>query len=244
MPTIPLNLALTPELEVAKLGGQIKGDDLFAQVADSPIGFRLRDVFEHLGKPDQLAPFKKLYKRFEVWMIPHRISILRREGFAEPTSVGMMIEYENEDRTCMVASLLPSFQYITHGEARLKGTINAGGEVAAGGVVGKEAVPLVERAGIRFAANSEAGLSFEMQSTVCTPIVAAAGVGARRCEWRFDKHKEPLFGRDIETWAAVVLPKGQEELTYRASFYVCSRVLLVTTRRESHPITIRCTLSA
>ena len=38
---------------------------------------------------------------------------------------------------------------------------------------------------------------------------AAVGVGSSRAEWRFDRHKEPLFGRDVETWTIVAQRVGR-----------------------------------
>jgi hypothetical protein len=52
-------------------------------------------------------------------------------------------------------------------------------------------------------ADMGASVGVRLESTVSTPSISAIGIGSSRCEWRLDKQKEPLFGRDIETWSAV-----------------------------------------
>ena len=120
----PIAHALTPQLESMILGGEIDEGGFFAEVGEEPRGFRLRDLFERLGKPipPRLAELNRVY---ELWLIPHRVNIIRRSGLAEPTSVGIEVRYLKGKKTCSVVSLLPSFQYLVHG--RLGGNIELRG---------------------------------------------------------------------------------------------------------------------
>src|SRR5262249_40175278 len=96
--------------------------------------------------------------------------------------------------------------------------------------------------GLEFGLTSDMELSFRYAASVCTPRISATGIGSARCEWRFDKDKEPLFGRDLETWAGVVLPSGQSEIGYRLKYYVITRTFFFPTRRQSQwsdPISCR-----
>jgi hypothetical protein len=90
--------------------------------------------------------------------------------------------------------------------------------------------------------NTGGELSLRLEATIATPIISAVGLGSSRCEWRFDRDREPLFGRDIETWSVVVLPKRQTSLRLRARFYLISRMLFVPTRRQSDWLELTCPL--
>ena len=79
----------------------------------------------------------------------------------------------------------------------------------------------------------EGELKFQFRTTVLTPDVQAVGEGSSRCEWRFDRDQLPLYGRDIQTWAVVVLPRRQRELHYLMRFYLNVRTFFFSTRRES-----------
>ena len=70
-------------------------------------------------------------------------------------------------------------------------------------------------------------------SQVFTPKLMAVGVGSSRCEWRFDVGNSPLYGKDIETWSLLALPKTQRALRYRMRFYVVTRLAFVPQRFES-----------
>lgn len=241
MVEVPLDRSVTSELERnVKFGGKGKIEEggFFAQIANQPIAFPLRKVFEELNQPVSLD----LYKRFEVWLVPHRLAIVRRRGQAEPTSVGMEIEYQTDGRTCAAAALLPSFQFVVHGEARVRGTLTTAGEAGADTGTVAPPGPSLVKAGFEFSSQADGKLGFQFQATVCTPVIAAVGLGASRCEWRFDKLNEPLFGKDIETWTALVLPKRMDEVTYRARFYMNTRTLFLSTRRESDWVSVVCGL--
>jgi hypothetical protein len=97
--------------------------------------------------------------------------------------------------------------------------------------------------GAKAGAQAEAGVRFEFDATVSTPIVQAVGLGSDECHWGFDKDKKPLFGRDIETWAAVILPKTWDTVTYSMKFYLITRTVFVSTRRESDWTEVTCVLN-
>src|ERR1051325_7743867 len=108
MKEIPISIATSEELERdLDFGGEIEAGGFFAQVNDQPLAIHVRSVFEEFNQ----SPQSKLYERFETWMIPLSVGLIRRSGFAEPTAVGIEVEYLNEDSTCSVISLLPSFQW-------------------------------------------------------------------------------------------------------------------------------------
>ena len=54
------------------------------------IAFRLRDLYAaaKLPIPDELG----LYKSYDLWVVPHRVAIIRRKGNAEVAAVGVEVE--------------------------------------------------------------------------------------------------------------------------------------------------------
>src|SRR5688572_1155169 len=105
---VPIDRIVTAELESEVWLGGDKLDEggFFARPADQPIGFRLRQILDKLGRP--ATPELALYEMFEVWLVPHRVAIIRRSGKAEATSIGMQIEYLHSDTTCSVISMIPA----------------------------------------------------------------------------------------------------------------------------------------
>jgi hypothetical protein len=244
---IPLNHEVAQEVaEAGELGGESEDGGFYASVPDQPIAVSLRRVFRECGEGqfEELtsssgSPFFHLYRRFELWLVPHGVSIIRRRGIAEITCVGIEVEYRNEDRTCSVRALLPSFQYITRGS--IGGSILANGEtrLPTDGGLGD----LVwEWCGLRFGLKAGGNLELNFQATVATPKVSATGCFSSRCEWRFDADKVPLFGRDIGTWAIVALPKRQEMLSINTRYYFERRVAFFSQRTESGWIPVQCVL--
>lgn len=212
-------------------------------VADQPIALGVAALSQRLGR--EIPPEVDLYQRFAVWVVPHRVSILRRSGVAEVTSVGVECEYLNGEKTCSIVSLLPTTQFIVWGEAdgslRCQGNLSFVGEMLP--VAGDLAAMSIREAGLGFGTSASAKLSASFSVNVVTPYIAAVGVGSSRAEWRFDRHKEALFGRDVETWATVVLPKRQKELEMKVRVYVTLRTAFFSTRHQSGWQSVKCTLS-
>ncbi|HYI12346.1 MAG TPA: hypothetical protein VEK57_25050 [Thermoanaerobaculia bacterium] len=239
--------AVTPALEhtiAAKDFGApaIETGKFTVAIADKPIALAVAALSQRLGR--EIPAEVDLYQRFAVWLVPNRVSIIRRSGSAEVTSVGVECEYVNGEKTCSVVSLLPAPQFIVWGEAhggfRCQGDLSFAGEtLPVGGQLG--AVNFRE-AGIGFGISSSAKLSAYFSLNVITPYVAAVGIGASRAEWRFDRHKEALFGRDVETWATIVLPKRQKALGMRMRVYLTLRTAFFSTRHESPWQSIECML--
>ena len=216
----PIDRILNEALEnEAVLGDDEERDEFIVRCAKEPIGLRLRYVFEQLGKPVP-ADFA-LYKGFDVWLIPHRVSILRRKGLAEPVSVGISVEYVHGEKTCSIVSLIPEQQFIRRGqlatEFGIKGRLSVSGEAEPS----QDTANLGSQkpaGALQFGLTAGGEVGFQLSASVCSPIVAAVGKGNSRCEWVFRRQDVPLHDRDLETWSVVVLPKRQTDLVYRLKF--------------------------
>src|SRR5258708_212157 len=119
---IPINIDLTKELGSEGLLGTvvnvddsvIEEDGFFAETPDQPFGFSLRRIFSEFD-PNLVAEIENeksklhyLYRRFDLWLVPHGVSIVRRTGRSEPISVGVEVKYKVETgRTCSVRALIP-----------------------------------------------------------------------------------------------------------------------------------------
>jgi len=242
---IPISRELTPELgHEAMLGGETEEYGFFAAPGQNPIGLSLRSVLEY---PDGLGteevPAKELvqlYERFELWLIPHSVSIVRRGGGYEPAYVGLEVQYKNQGRTCSIRSLIPSPHFVTHGWFRA--VLGLSGELSEAG-----SEPLRSAAadvlGLSIGVQASAELRAVVSATVVTPFIAAVGLESDRCEWRFDRHDTPLFGCDIRTFAVVALPRRQNDLTYGIRYYIGLRKFILTRRIESDWCDVQCKLS-
>lgn len=242
---LPIDRIVYEELEAdVVLGGAEEPESLVLQCADQPIGIQLRSIFRELGAP---VPSEcSLYRMFDVWLIPHRVSILRRGGLAEPVSVGLSIEYEHEDKTCSVISLIPDHQFLTLGHLSVaggfEGSMSVTGETQPAEQVGRLGATKSLGA-LRVGITASGRLGFQLSATVFSPVVAAVGKGSARCEWLFYKHDQALYNRDLETWTVLALPKNQPEISYRLKSYYTKRTLFFATRRETKPVLITCKLA-
>ena len=246
---IPICKVVAPELEsLPDLGSITEEEGFSVKIATAPICHSLGDIFAALEKP--IPADLRLYDRFKLWFVPHRLGVLRRKGLAEPVSVGIEVEYLTADGTCSVVSLLPSPEFIRYGSigatTEMAGSVEASGACNPGentGEVLSAETATKAFAGLRFCAKSGGSIAVTFSAEVVTPYISAVGLGSNRAEWRFNKNREALFGRDIETWSLLALPKRRKSLAYRMRFSLTSRTLFFPTRRESEWVGIECNLA-
>ena len=245
---ISLARALSPELEGARdLGSVSEESDFAIRIATSPICHQLTSIFEALERP--VPKDLRLYDRFSLWLVPHRLGVLRRQGLAEPVSVDIEVEYQADGETCSVVGLLPSPEFVRYGS--IAANVSIGGSVQATGAcvpdgdtgVGKaDGTEIKAFAGLKFSAVSSGSVGLEFSAVIVTPYISAVGLGSDRAEWTFVKNKEALFGRDIETWCILALSKRRKELKYRMRFNVRTRTLFFPTSRQSEWVDVKCVL--
>jgi hypothetical protein len=248
MAELLIDQALSPELDrdvhfgPAEGHGVVDADGFSVRIADQPVAIPLRTLYLRAGLPFD----SPLLSRFDVWLIPHRLSVIRRSGLAEPTAIGLEVEYNGDGATCSVLALLPSAEFTTYGgiagNFNLRGQFSPSGEAEPLDVPSQAKLSDVMVGPFRVGADAGVKLNFEFAASVATPRVSAVGIGSSRCEWRFDRYKEPLFGKDVETWAAIILPKRKRSLSHRIRFYMLSRTFVISTRRESNWLQLTCDL--
>ena len=244
---LPINTSLAYELEQDLDFGTETTEEtsaFTARVHSTPIGYRLIDLQLQAGTGLE-SKLSLFYDAYDLWLIPHRVSIMRNAGHAEPTSVGIEVEYLPNGRTCCIVALLPSFEYRIHGGATFGGAFSASGnaEPSTEDIVPTASLPSLGQVGLGVTA--EMHLGFRFASTVATTKIAAVGVGSTRCEWRIDRDVEPLYGRDIETWAVVALPSVttlEDHIKYKIRCSYNSRTFLFNTRRQTEYQNINCKL--
>jgi hypothetical protein len=212
------------------------------------MAFRLRDVFSRLEIP--IPPAVDLYRRFEIWMVPFRIGVFRERGLAEVVSLGLECTFPGEGTLCVI-ELLPGPAFVRHGSVSAQvactGTFAASGALSPlDGAPAPAGAPGVQLGGIQFSAQTRAtgGVEASFSFDVATPYVHAIGIGAGQIQWRFDRHRAPLFGGDVEMWAVVALPKKQKELRFRARMFMTARTAFFPTRQETDWQEMTCPLEA
>jgi hypothetical protein len=239
MTEIHADKLLSYELAGGDLGEEHRFSGFAAHIADRPLGVSFAALFGNEGQTNKT----KLYERFSVWVVPHRLSLIRRKGLSEPVSVGLEIEYQNGQKKCSVLGLFPSFEFTNVGgiSGAFAAHADLGGNLSVAGIAGPS-VGEKEIGSLRVALETTGGVNLRLSCQVFTPKVMAVGVESSRCEWRFDVADSPLYGKDIETWSLVALPKVQRMLKYRMRFYVVTRLAFVPQRFESSWEDVECQL--
>lgn len=248
MQEIPIYREVAPEVgDCGLFGGETREGGFYARLPDQTVGVSLRRIFREncegafAGLVAQApAPLPDVYQQFELWLIPHCVSIVRRQGLAELTSVGLEIDHLHEGTTCNVRGLLPSFQYVVQDYVR--GRLLANGELR----TAPEAAlpgPGYEYSGIRFGLQRKGSLELQFQAPVPTPQVSAFGCFTSRYEWRFDAANQPLLGRELQTWAFLALPSWRSDVTFRARYFFERRVGCFSRRTESDWVELQCALT-
>lgn len=210
-------------------------------------------MFEKLSIP--IPPTIDLYRRFEIWLVPNRIGVFKKSGFAEIVSLGLECVFPSDDMTLCVVDLLPGPAFVRHGAVSgqlvCKGRFEASGAVSpipadSGGTsVDSENAP-IKFGSIRFGAETSgsAGVEASFSFDISTPYINAVGTGGSQVQWRFDRHDKPLFGRDVEMWTILALSKDQPTLRYRARMFMTARTAFFPTRQETAWQELVCTLEA
>jgi hypothetical protein len=89
----PLYRELEQRLTDQDYGTTAEAKGLVGRIADRPVAFRFRDILAamEIAIPKQVD----LYRQFELWLVPERISVFREHGLAEVVSLGLECEFEN-----------------------------------------------------------------------------------------------------------------------------------------------------
>lgn len=214
------NLSISPYEEGRDFGtGIISIKDLEISLGDRPVCKNLRKLYE-LSKreiPSEIAVFDL----YDIWLVTHAVGIIKRENStAKVQSIGYQADFTNAEEVFTI-DLLPRTKFVTTVD------FNTRTEVALG-IEGHAQVPeavkmLLEQveyiggdASIKLASDNKiiGNLSF----SVMTPVIQAVGMGASRCEWIFERDKEPLLGDQIMI-QTILVPKGTTSITFKARGY-------------------------
>ena len=228
---------VTPELEIeGDFGVDSDQRGLVAQIADQPIAHKMSGVYEACGLK---AEDGLIFDRFVAWLVPHRVGILRRSGRAEPTSVGIDIEYL-AGGTCSVISMLPAPEFLERGHAAVSIDIRGSVQPAP---VPIAAAAAIEVLGMQASASASGSIGLDFSAKVFSPKISAIGVGASRCSWVFHKADEPLHGRDLTTWSVLAVHRSAGELRYKMRIWFTHRVAFFETRVESDWEELNCNVA-
>lgn len=214
------------------------GGGFEARIADSPIAVPLERLFEarNIALPADFAVYRAAY---DAWLVPHRVSVMRHHGLSALTELGIRVTYHTVAGS--VVSLLPEFQFVE--AASLKFCCSSD---VYGSLERNQTIANAERVGggqlkVGSAAHMSTRLAFEL--SVVTPTISAVGKGSRRAEWSFELNREPLHGRDIETWSILLVPTATVAIEYELVMSLTRRLAFFPTRWESRPLKITCGLA-
>jgi hypothetical protein len=232
-----------PELEAETIafGPEKTGpnDKFEVEVGEQPIGLSLRGLGPDSGLPIE-ADLAPLFKRFDLWLIPHRIHIRRVHGIHELVSVTINVRYDAEGGTCSVVSLFPEAQFVVLGTLEAHASVDAAGSMSPlpGSLADTKNVG--GSLDIGTAGGIKASMAF--RTSISSPLISTGGKGSSRCSWTFEQHETPLFGRDIETWSVLVLPRRRKSVRYSMSVGYTQRLFVVPAQRTTNEVEISCPL--
>jgi hypothetical protein len=226
------------ELEEVTPRELIESQDLGSLSNPEDDGFSVRVSDAPLATPiefgsDTPAELKNWTKRFALWSVPHRISIIRVRGSREVMSCGLDVQFDAGKKTCSVVALFPTPRHIVRAQGSLglfaAGTLSASGKLDPDLVSERTGTPLPKAAG---SVKVEGALGMRFSTRVCTPYISAGGVGSRHCEFKFDYESEPLHGKDIECWSVLALSKQVKTVKMNLRYYLVTRELFLSRRYE------------
>jgi hypothetical protein len=210
----------------------------YARVHDAPIAVPCRELLTRA----KLPPSDPFYERFDLWLVPHRFSVLNKFGSAKIITAGCEVEYEDVGSLSIV-SLFPTSQYVTEHPLDINAKIDASaildqlGLMPATGanslsdfVSAKVGLDLRNLA-LKFQFDNK--LQLRVALDLVTPLVLASGVGSAACAFQFSLFREQLYGKDLETWAIVAVHKRKRELRYRMRVYYNARRFFLPRRWET-----------
>jgi hypothetical protein len=215
-----------------------------AQIHDAPIPISLKSILDKAAK----APDNDLYQRYDLWLVPHRFSIFKKDGSGQVSSIGCEVEYlDSEGGARSIVSIFPNAEFVTSKPLAVEASSKAFGlldQLGVSALVGMPAADLFQGSAkidlpgcdldLRLGKDSTLSISLE----VATPVVLATGVGSKKCMFQFNQAKGPLEGRDHETWAIVAAHKRTRALTYRMRLFYTIRTYFIPRRWETEWVSI------
>jgi hypothetical protein len=138
--------------------------------------------------------------------------------------------------------MLPAAEFVRLGF--LKG--NLSGSFSPAGAFKASTADLQLDSYLPLTANLKAGITSELEFgigvnfSVTVPLVSAVGVGDSCVEWVFNEESTNLYGKDIETWTVLAVPKEMGEIKHRLRLYLILRTAFFSTRHYSEWQTLHC----
>jgi hypothetical protein len=194
--------------------------DFKAMLHDKPIAISFKKMLSW----ERSAKIDRLYERFDLWFVPHRFSAFRESGNSTVSQIQCEINYLSDGETISIISLLPSTEFIDRvsaslgAEGSLNVSINERGNIELDAISATMGLPLAPLSGsinTKGYVKLEGKFNFHVSMRIVTPYITAVGVGSRNCLFQLKLYKDPLYNKDIETWAIVAMPKHSEDLVYR-----------------------------
>jgi hypothetical protein len=231
---IDIDVPFSAELEDADLGSE---SHFRARIAEQPLAIPVLDLFR--ARNVSIPPEYKLFDGFELYLVPHRVSILKDSILHEVTEVGLRVTYDVGEMTCAIVSLIPEFQFVELATASFAASLSVNGELAPAKIGTQEYLP-VQGGSLEVSGTAATSAALNLRGSLTTPLISAVGKGSRTAEWVLKYNGKPLYGRDIETWAIVVMPAGLDSLEYDIQLHFCHRVIFVPTRWDSQVQRLKC----
>jgi hypothetical protein len=244
---IPANTRITQSwlvedanVEAFAPGGDIQEKllaDFPLSVGDRPFARSVRKLYKARKQelPPEIASLKG-----ETYLITHAIGLTAKHSANKVEMVGYSAHFDDPGSTI---ELFPNTQFkeFFAASTKFQAGISADGYAKLPDQIGALAKEVVNLgAGAELQVGAEAKVVGKLTLTVKTPKIQAVGNASSRVSWQLHKDENPLVGDQVLV-QTIVVPKGQEKLTFKMqAFAVISPGLFRRpVRVETEELTVR-----
>lgn len=218
-------------------------NDMHIRLGDRPIARNLQTLYEqgHKGFPEDLV----LFDKYDVWLIPHSIGLIRMEGRAKVKTLGYEALYDNAQKV-YTTELLPQSKFIRKAGATFENQVDYTVEGLA--QVPDLAKVVLEKMNVlsgdaRFSFSSSLKMIGRISFSVMTPVVQTIGIGSSHCQWQFEADEKPLLGDQIML-QTVLVPRYTDKIDLKVRGYALIKAgwTRAPVRYETQWLNLQCLL--
>lgn len=238
------NLEVPPSMR--KLGGSpdIATDTIRLFIGTKPVAFNLKKLYQKIGK--QIPPEIEIFKSYNAYILNHNVGAIKEGGGQKIVQIGYRVKFPNDSKI-VVLDVMPQSKFVTNieGKFNFEADLNLNGELSIPSQLTKLLEENIEYVGLggKLKASTDNNIVGRFSFSVQTPVIQSIGKGNNYSEWVFEKDDKPLHGDDFEMYQIILVDRFEESIEFEANIYaVINTWNLITSRRESNWVKVRCEL--
>lgn len=219
----------------------VDADGLRIRLGDRPMAKNLRVLYR--AAHHEMPADGSVFDAYDVWLITHTAGVIRRTGGAAVEALGYEADFADATQIYTV-DLLPQIRFSTLADTGWETCVDigAGGEAREP----EDAIQLLASTqhlggGAMLNPSVDVALIGRVNFPLLTPTMQTVGKGASRCQWYFERDREPLLGEQTML-QTVLMPKFAVPSEFRVRAYVMikSRWLKSPARFNTEWVNVEC----